>query len=309
MTFPIYLIYDFLHWKLSKRSSSSSYWSHLVANVQRGHSLSLSKYLWFSFSVLVLNSSSTYIWYITLDKIPASINFALSHSEVLIVLLLSLWILPKGSIHLTHFRLITLFVLLIGLLLVAWGKAKSSTGAVANVSAKQWVTGVSMVLAATLLWGFYEVFFKKFFGSVSVAGVMLLQSLMGLHCLVFGGAVLVYFWLGKLEPVVQLTSQVWRFLIDSTLFSCSYFVVYSLALKLTSPFYVSFGSLLSLPISAVADHLLWNSHFPIITIIGMCVIVISVCLLNIQVNRLLSLFCFFSFFFSRFGFRTYKVTW
>lgn len=112
---------------------------------------------------------------------------------------------------------------------------------------------------------------------------MLLQTLSGIYTLLVGGVVLLFFWLARIEPKPNLSSfPTWRFLIDSTLFACSYFVLYASALRLTSPFYVSFGSLVSIPVSAVADHLIWKTHYPVVTLVGMSFILLSVLMLNLQ---------------------------
>lgn len=113
---------------------------------------------------MTLNFSSTYIWYITLGKVSVSINFALSHSEVLVVLVLSWWILKERFV--IH-KAIVLLILIPGLVMVAVGKANSS------YSEQSEVEGIILVFLATLLWGFYEVIYKRHFGMDVVNSIVL----------------------------------------------------------------------------------------------------------------------------------------
>lgn len=81
---------------------------------------------------------------------------------------------------------------------------------------------------------------------------MLFNSVMGALVLLVGGPLLPYFWRAGIEPVPDLSSSgVVSFLLVNTLFSVTYFVGYALALHASSPFAVSFTSILSVPAAAL----------------------------------------------------------
>jgi drug/metabolite transporter (DMT)-like permease len=153
IVFPIFIIFHYFFWKL-QNPNTHGYLTFLRQKIAEGHNLTWYSYLWWSFWVMVFNFSSTYIWYISLDKIAVAINFALSNSEVIVVFLLSVWLLKE---RISFPKVGILLVLIGGLILVGIGKSASSYSG-------SRVEGIILVMAATLLWGFYEVIYKKYFG-------------------------------------------------------------------------------------------------------------------------------------------------
>jgi hypothetical protein len=161
LALPLYLPLHYIQWRMSsKELSGPSYWDVLKLELC-DHNMSAWQFFVCAGSATFLNFSSTYIWYITLENVPVAVNFALSHSEVLIVLGLSLWLLP-GKVQFSRFRLICFTALLVGLALVTVGKAQSSWSSSAAISTWWW--GVGEILMATFLWGWFEIVFSKFFG-------------------------------------------------------------------------------------------------------------------------------------------------
>eukprot|EP01088_Endostelium_zonatum_P010251 TRINITY_DN23625_c0_g1_i2.p1 TRINITY_DN23625_c0_g1~~TRINITY_DN23625_c0_g1_i2.p1 ORF type:complete len:241 (+),score=9.47 TRINITY_DN23625_c0_g1_i2:56-778(+) len=126
LSLPIYILieYTILTSQSCFTLSPSAYFSLLRSKLAQNPRYSFSRYFRVSFFVTLFNFISSYCWYIVLDKIPVSINFALSQSEILFVFLISILFLSE---KISLAKTISFFCVLIGVLLVCFGNAKWST--------------------------------------------------------------------------------------------------------------------------------------------------------------------------------------
>lgn len=112
----------------------------------------------------------------------------------------------------------------------------------------------------------------------NTASLMLLQTLWGIELIALVLVVFPVLWTSNLEPPPPSDRASLEFLLTSVLFAAPYFVAYPLAVAFTSPFEVSIGSLCSIPATAILDHLLWGTTYPVVSIIGMTVVSLSLLL-------------------------------
>lgn len=183
LSYPLYIIVDFIRFKFcAPVSLSLTYREHLISSLAPAQALPRMTLFIASLSTLFLFFTSTYLWYLNLDMVPVSVEFALSHSEILFVLALSWWLLRA---KVTQKQLAVVICLIAGLALLTAGTnllhfhicprcgsflayalmqficpGKSHSSRFSVVS-QLWGSGI--VFLATFLWGFYEVLFKRFF--------------------------------------------------------------------------------------------------------------------------------------------------
>eukprot|EP01116_Phalansterium_solitarium_P002574 TRINITY_DN12671_c0_g1_i1.p1 TRINITY_DN12671_c0_g1~~TRINITY_DN12671_c0_g1_i1.p1 ORF type:complete len:381 (-),score=128.86 TRINITY_DN12671_c0_g1_i1:301-1443(-) len=274
LALPVGLLVHWL-WLTSRRdprAERSAYRAFLRAKIFDEPRLGLRTYLLGGAVVMVLNFVSTYLWYPSLGMLPVALNFALSHSIVIIVLVLSR-IFLKDPITLP--KVLTVVGVAGAMALIIVGKANHS-----DFSSHAIVTGIILVFASILLWAFYDIAYKRMFGEVNVFVLLAAQSAIGVAALVGGAVAIPLAWRFGLEPPVEFSGATVAFLFTSAAFSVTYFVAYAAALVATSPVWVAFIDLTDVPLSAVTDYLLWGTTYPAISIVGMAFLVVVLTAFN-----------------------------
>jgi len=283
-SFPFYLLCNYPSKQLSIYFSNDKtlhflswkeYFESVKKQLRSNPNFGMKRYLFSAFIVTLLNFFSTYTWYISLDKIPVSINQTLYNSIVVFVFILSVIFLKE---KLRLIKILALAFVIAGVVLV--GQSSHSEGQ--TFSEKDKVEGYILVLVGAFLWACYEVVYKKLFGDINSVGVMLVQTYIGLFTLLFLWIFIPILMALGVEPSFSFTPEVVSFLFGNVLFAVSYFIFFAFAIAVTNPIYISLTSMLGIPLSGLADYILHKDSFSQMTIIGMVLVLFGVMLINIE---------------------------
>ncbi|KAH3732527.1 DUF6 domain protein [Pelomyxa schiedti] len=212
-----------------------------------------------------------YTWYLSLPKTSVSGNVAVNNISSMFVYILSVILIKE------RFTLTKLFAVSIGI----GGAALVAVTASEN-SGVDTAVGYAFVITSSLLWGFYQVGFKRFgndpatYSDHSLERIFFLSflylGLVGLcNCFTMWVGIPILDALGWEEFVVPSTDVIYQLLaseVSFLAFSC--FTISGIVLS--SPLFMTMGPLFCVPTSVVADALIHDYTLPAVSFLGVIII-------------------------------------
>jgi len=108
-----------------------------------------------------------------------------------------------------------------------------------------------------------------------------MNSVFGFYAISFG-VLLIPLWGFNAEPMIELTSRNVTFILTNAGFTVMFFLVFAFGLSVSSPLYLSISTLLSLPVSTIADALLNKINISALGGTGVAAIVVGILIINIH---------------------------
>lgn len=275
LLFPLYLLFAFVRYLCSgPETKKTGFVGHVRQMLMANPHFSWKKYLLLGLALTFFNFFSSYIWYISLNLLPVSINTSLYKSSLIFVFILSAIFLRERIVVL---KIIALVLCIAGLCMVGVGHYfESHTETIGAAS------GYILVIASALLWAGYEVLFRARIGSANPAGVLLIVTLLGLYSLVLLWPPLLFLPVIHAEPAVIFTPQVIQFLAVNAVLAVTYYLCYAFGIALSSAVYMSVSGMLSIPVAGLVDGLLIGVYLSPLSISGMALVFVGVLLVNAQ---------------------------
>jgi len=194
-----------------------------------------------------------YTWYLSLPLTSVSANTGIYNSAPVFVYIFSVLLLKE---RLTLMKVASVLVCIGGVILMSIASHQQEKS-----SGKGSVLGYALVVGSTLLYGLYEVLYKKFAlheETTSAQSTFDTMLFLGLT----GAATILMFW-----PIILILNathweifdfpiwDVWVYLLSNGGLDCVFNIFLLLGIMLTSPLFISVGSLLTIPASIVADRI------------------------------------------------------
>lgn len=223
-------------------------------------------------AVAAANVLSTYMWYASLSSTPVSVNSPLSRACTLVlVFAVSVVVLREQA---TARKVAAVAVALAGVALTGYGHFRDRGGPGEQAGAAH---GYLLILGAAAMWAAYEALFRLKVGRANAHGVLLSVSAQGAAVLA-AGPVCVPLAVGAgLEPWPDLGDRrVVAFLLVNAAFVTTYVCLYSLAMSVTSPLFITLVGLVGIPGAAAADYALHGTRPGAWTCAGMAAVVCAV---------------------------------
>lgn len=256
-------------------SSSSS----LLVSPSR---FSLLQYVKTGLVVAVVVFFMLYLWYLSLPKTSVAVNTSIYQSSAIIVYVLSVFLF-RESVGLI--KVVSVVVCLLGVFLISFGdQAAGGEGGGGGGD----VAGYLFLAGSTVLYAFYEVIYRymgvdasdtkteAFYHALLVLGFVGVFTL-----LIFWPGVVILHFTGKevldwppasgLVPLMVCLMALCESLFNLCLLT---------GIFLTSPLFISVGSMLAIPVAIVTDHLLGKLTLTSMAYSGIACVVAGFCGLN-----------------------------
>jgi len=223
----------------------------------------------------VFQYASALFWYLSLPLTSVSANTAIYQSSCIFIYILSIFMLKE---KVTLGKVLSVLVCVSGVVVVTLYSSQGD----GNTNT---LLGFIWVLASTVVYSLAETLYGKIIHSVD--GITTAFSFLFLGLI--GFFTLIIFWPGVwIGNATKL--EVWEF---PTLFVLGYYVLYAVldtifnagffvGIHLTSPLFMSVGTLLAIPLSVLVDKLWHNYLLPWQAFMGMLAIVIGFLGLNLS---------------------------
>ena len=237
----------------------------------------------------VIYTLGDWFWYIGLPHISVASGTCIFNSSCVFVYLFSVAFLGE---KVAADRIAAVTLALIGVVVLAL--APSSNNAASQESSHDSsgakLVGSAFVLAAAILYALYEVLCERFVfrGSESTALANTLSGIVGiLNILLLWPPIPVLSavpnrswgeWVS--EPFQAPDAEAARFVVINALLALMFNIFFMLAIALTSPLITSVGCMLTIPVSAVCDWLLYGDDFPPLAWAGSALVVSGFALLT-----------------------------
>jgi drug/metabolite transporter (DMT)-like permease len=218
----------------------------------------------FCLGMNALNFFGTYCWYLSLDLLPASVNFVVSKLAVVLAYLLSVPILSEPV---DVFQGFVILAIIVGVVCVTMGKTSKDFQNLRDDLS----LGLTLNILQSLMSSLYNCLFKRFNPLKRPADVSFIITLQGFITLLLFWPPLLFLQDSNIS-VIQAKPAAAQFLIINALFAVSYYLVYAVGTVYSTASAMSIGGTLSVPAAAAIDALVYRLSFPPIYILG-CVIV------------------------------------
>lgn len=211
--------------------SFESYYSYVMEQVAVNPMYSPSRYARVSLLLCLINFFSSYVWYMSLEALPVSINSSLFRScDIVFVYIFSHILLGEKY---SHLKTLSLFLCLGGVVMVGLGNFNDSHDSAGTLR------GYVLVIVAALSWVAYEISYSRLVGNANTHGVMVINTMMGAWSLMLLWIPFLILYYNGVETVPELTYSNIEFLLANAVFAVSYYLLYALAIIICSPLYVS----------------------------------------------------------------------
>jgi len=235
----------------------------------------------FSLGLMVLVQSSSATWIASLTMTSVSINSAIYNVNPLLVYVFSIPLL-KESCSFTKTSAVLLAML--GTSVVAVGDAHDEDRSLLPASKEMALTGNFLVLVSASLFALKEVLFKRHFASVSVSltpftDALLVVGLIGAGSLATLAPVTALLHYTGMEEFEMPTVDVARGYGMVALLMALYQACLLAAIALTTPTFVAMGTILAIPASVAFDYVFRGYLVPLLSVIGMLVLLFAFCVL------------------------------
>jgi len=232
------------------------------------------KLLLSTLGLATVSGACAYTWYRSLPLTAVSTNTAIYNCSPTAVFLLSIFTLNE---RVTIYKVISVFLCLAGVVIVAiYGSPNTEDSA-------DTILGILLVAASALLFAVYEVFYGLTIAhEITVSKNFLVLGLVGVLFSFFGIPVFILLHYTGWETFqIPLGRDCW-----AALATVGLDLVMNLALScgvyLTSPLFMSLGSLLTVPVSVVVDKIRYDFVLPWPAFIGMGFIAAGFILMNVS---------------------------
>lgn len=243
-----------------------------------------------------LYSAGDWFWYTGLPHVSVAAGTCIFNSSCVFTYVFSVLFLGE---ELTLDRICGVAMALGGVVILALapGSNNAAEGCLGDsgvgdgcTSSTSQLAGSALVVAAAALYALYEVLCERFVfrGSDDAALANTLSGTLGLvNVCLFWPMIL---WLNALpsegwrgwiaEPFETPSPEVWRCVMVNAVVALAFNAFLMLAIALTSPVITSVGCMLTIPISALCDLLLYQDSFPPLAVGGSAMVVMGFALLT-----------------------------
>ncbi|KAL1495771.1 hypothetical protein AB1Y20_016633 [Prymnesium parvum] len=232
-----------------------------------------------SIILMFLTQAASVTWIISLPRTPVSANMAIYQINPLLVYAFSIPLLNES---LSYYKLAVVLLALFGALLVANGRLEDISRASTYATWDAW--GYVLVTISTIIFSLKEVLFKRFFPSLSLSptpltDAMLCVGIIGVGSIIFLPVSLFALHITGIETfVLPPIHLLWSYgLVALTM--AMYQTCVLCAIALTSPTFVSTGSILGIPGAMVWDYLELGHVESFLSVCGIGVITVAFVLL------------------------------
>ena len=292
-SFPLYYCLEFLflyifgliksRGKLNLKSFSATNYRRVKSKF-RDSPLSWKRFLLLIFPLGLCSFGSGWLWFISLNLMPVSLNTTLFQSIVIFVFILSVVFLKEKA---SLLKILAIIIALSGILLIMFGATKDSASSSRDFTSTSVIIGSFLVLLSSFLYACYEIIFVKFIASVHPAmeihQVLAFQSFIGIYIVAFlWPGIPLEILLFDLPSVFEFDEDVWMFLLIDGVLAFTYYIAYTLGIVVTSPLYITMSTLLAIPTAGVIDHFLYGDTYGIWSLCGAILIVSGIILINVQ---------------------------
>jgi drug/metabolite transporter (DMT)-like permease len=266
LIYPIHMLAAWAHHRIIVFREGSSLESNALHSVTelidrfRGPK----RFTLFCLGMNALNFFGTYCWYLSLDLLPASFNFVVSKSAIVLAYLLSVPILSEP---IDVFQGLVILAIIVGCVCVTMGKTSKD---VQNVR-DDLSLGLTLNMLQSLMSSLYNCLFKRFNPLPRPADVSFIMSLQGFITLLLFWPPLIFLQDINIS-VIQAKPAAAQFLFINALLAVSYYLVYAVGIVYSTASVMSIGGTLSVPAAAAIDSLVFRLSFQPVYILG-CVIV------------------------------------
>eukprot|EP01114_Cavostelium_apophysatum_P014609 TRINITY_DN3827_c0_g1_i1.p1 TRINITY_DN3827_c0_g1~~TRINITY_DN3827_c0_g1_i1.p1 ORF type:complete len:404 (-),score=61.21 TRINITY_DN3827_c0_g1_i1:15-1226(-) len=226
--------------------------------------------------------SCAYVWYLSLPRTTVAANTGIYNSSCVFVYALSCIFLSE---RITLGKVGSVFICIGGVALMAVSQSQAE-----HAKNHGDVVGYLLVLLSTALYALFEVLVKKYgdehkHENVSTAdhafGTMLFLGLTGLITLLMYWPIIIILNYAKAETFEMPTAQIWGVLLANGGLDCVFNVLLLITIMLTSPLFVSVGSLMTIPVSIIADKVIHHMTPGPLSFVGAALIVIGFIGMNV----------------------------
>jgi len=239
--------------------------------------MSLKRKLLVAFCINPVMLACAYTWYLSLPLTRVSANTGIYNSASVFVYLFSIFLLKE---RVAVIKVASVIICIGGVVLM--GIIQSRTDDTHNTS----VLGYIFVIVSTFLYALYEVLYKKFAitdaSSASCFNTMLFLGLTGTFSLLLFWPSL-FIWNALHWEIFEFPPNpiIVQLVLNGAL-DCVFNILLLLAIMMTSPLFVSVGSLLTVPASIVADKIFHSYLQPPFSFVGGGLIVLGFIGMNIS---------------------------
>ncbi|KAL6059610.1 hypothetical protein QOT17_014057 [Balamuthia mandrillaris] len=273
----------------SSASTSTSYLFYVRHQLAKNPKISAKRYVWSGLLLAAFSTASAYLWYLSLDMIPVTVNSTLYRTGLIFTFIFSVLFLQERVFLL---KLLALVLCVGGVVMVGLGNyyypsTKHDKEDDLFDNKTKGLLGCLVVVASAFLYSCYEVGYRRWIGEANMHGVLLINTIMGVMALtVLWVPIPLLFGFGA-EPTPNFADgEVWEFLWVNSIFAVSFYFLYTFGLSLTSPLFIDLTSTIGVPLSGLADFIVYKKTFSALTLVGMATVCIGVFLYHLNDVRI-----------------------
>jgi drug/metabolite transporter (DMT)-like permease len=233
-----------------------------------------------------------YCYFLALSMTSAGTGIVLFSLSSIVTYLLSIVVLKEPV---SLLKILSLTLSFGGVVMITFGDSQNSKDSDLKDSWK----GDIIMAGGACFWALYLVSYKKFVGDPSHTTINVQSTLVGLISVIFSFPVIIILHYTGVERF-ELPSgglQIGILVATTFLVFCNNYM-FTFGVALTAPGFVTIGSMLAIPASAIVDRFVRDVDFPALKIGGTAAVVLGFLLLNIddrwlwgKLKRLISRFC------------------
>lgn len=288
IAFPLLLILEYVISKLILKR-------HVLQIDEQRHGVSFGEwckaYFWESMQTLQAHSDYTFVrcilvsvalgalfylsawtYFLSLALMPAAYNTAAYQSVTVFVFVFSIFLLKESP---RFFKVVSVLLCTTGIVLLGVGSSPSESGSVSETGSDDslypriWL-GYTLCIFSAGCYALYEVLFAKFFGSQPIRSMFLFLGICGwfvLSCLWPGLLIVDYTGLEQIPDTLNTASIIYLF--GNGFLQIGFVGFFLFGISLTgSPLFITIGSMLTIPTTALFDRLVYDIHLSVMSIVG-----------------------------------------
>jgi len=288
MCLPLYVIFVGVGGLMGKGAGDEGIAAHLTRKM-REDGLSWPKVFLAAFVSAFFLIVADYCYFLALSMTSAGTGIVLFSLSSIVTYLLSIVVLKEP---ISVLKILSLALSFGGVVMITFGDRENSK----NSDLKDSWKGDIIMAGGACFWALYLVTYKKFVGDPSHTTINVQSTLVGLISVFFSWPVLFILHYTGAEKF-ELPSgglQIGILVATTFLVFCNNYM-FTFGVALTAPGFVTIGSMLAIPASAIVDRFVRDVAFPPLKIGGTAAVVAGFLLLNIDDRwlwaKIKSLFC------------------
>ncbi|KAI9027106.1 hypothetical protein CLU79DRAFT_23522 [Phycomyces nitens] len=227
--------------------------------------------------VAFLLTLPAYLWYVSVNLTSMSNLTAIYNTGCFFAYVFSVWLLHD---RLMATKIAAILLCMVGVFLMAFWTS-------GDQPAQNQTLGISVAVLGAALYGFYEVYYKKY-ASPSQASVLFANTLTG----TIGIITFLVFWIPL--PILHFSGyetfelpdlETFVYILGIASMSVVYNATFMCVIALVNPVFAAVGVMLTVPAVAVTDVLVTGVMVPGSTVIGSILILAGFYILNRQVKQ------------------------